>query len=495
MIGSPGSGFSTLESLASVTDIAEVTLCFLMERSSREAYNVFTLVRFLYAPLHTSLRNSVKLTERPQTVRDCKELQFGAKRFYFQPAHVASALSNLSDTLELVGEFERVRVGAPGEWHHPIAVEPDEHHTSAYVPRSSRRLRWQIERWSATTARVVQLAGPSRRDVWFRTQATLKVPVPYERLGNILTTVETPLSLRVITSSDARRLGLHVIGARPEGAMAVVELQYRDEGRSTSIHELTSEFSDLPVAGPAERCTVSLYARDGALLCRRTQPLEPRREIKVRSESFLFDPNARNVSVNLPDDPAPISTRVEWQSQQLDPRQLRHEWDTEVQMASARRAQETLMTQKKLILYVGGPDERTRAVADLRSILGQYGAETVQIWDPYFCARDAVEFLTALRSSNTEIRILTGCKANDANLAYVKQWLKKPGPGIPPLTRVEFRFDVGPSHDRFLLRDGSCWQLGCSFNHIGANVSTIVEWPISEPVQAAFEVAWSQAKR
>jgi len=273
-------------------------------------------------------------------------------------------------------------------------------------------------------------------------------------------------------------------------------LSYADEGRSIMTHVLTDEFSTLRVAGPAEKCTVSLFGSSGTLVARKSRDLSPRRDIKLYGETFVFDHESRHVEVALPNAANPVGAYVSWQPRKSRPRDSVHDWDLEVQYAPVRRAQATLLAHKKFILYTGGTKERQRAMADIREFLNQYGTDSVRIWDPYFEARDLIEFLTAVNNSNADIRVLTNRRKQKGHddLDAVKLWLKNPGPGVPPATSVSVRFFVGPSHDRFLLCGDKCWQLGSSLNHIGAKISTIVELPVSKPVWSAFEYAWERSK-
>lgn len=488
-----GHGLSTVQRLASTADVAEVTFCFLMHRETRVGHNAFTLIRFLSDPLHRKLRGSTNLTNRPELVAGHQKFLFGAKRSYMDASDVILAMAGMNDSFCLNIDGKAVAISSPGDWHHPIAIARDEHHTSGFVP--GRGFRWQLEHWASTSAAVVQFAAATRHDIWTRIYRTLASPVPYERLGNLIVTIEGQTKLHLITSDDARTLGVRILGPRPDRVTAIVELSHADEGYSATTHSLEDEFSVLRVTGPAQRCTVSLFGADGTLMTRSSCELRPRREIKVHGQSFVFDSELRHARVLLPNAESPIEAYVQWQPHDLRPDPV-HEWEREVLHAPVRRAQATLVAHKKFILYEGGEDERHRAVADIRGFLGQYGTESVRVWDPYCDAKDLITFLTAISNSNAEIRVLThyGKKEYHDDLLAVKHWLKNPGPGIPPAPNVSVRFFTGPSHDRFLLCGDRCWQLGCSLNQIGANIGTIVELPVSDPVQLAFEAAWKQSK-
>ena len=49
-------------------------------------------------------------------------------------------------------------------------------------------------------------------------------------------------------------------------------------------------------------------------------------------------------------------------------------------------------------------------------------------------------------------------------------------------------------HDRFIITNDRCWQLGCSFNQIGDVMSTIVEFPYPALIEREFDRAWDKTK-
>jgi hypothetical protein len=140
-------------------------------------------------------------------------------------------------------------------------------------------------------------------------------------------------------------------------------------------------------------------------------------------------------------------------------------------------------------------------VEDLRGLIRRHAKARLWIWDPYFGGLDAVTFLPHVADPSVAVRVLTSVgaapteSAADA-IAQLKEAigeLAKPRGRGPGMTGIEVRRGYG-FHDRFLITDVSCWQLGTSFNHIGSAYSTLIEFPHAEVVQSAFEREWARAK-
>jgi hypothetical protein len=76
------------------------------------------------------------------------------------------------------------------------------------------------------------------------------------------------------------------------------------------------------------------------------------------------------------------------------------------------------------------------------------------------------------------------------NLQSIVQSLRTDG----GFRNVEARVFNGRSHDRFIINDHACWQMGTSFNSIGKVVSTIVRLPVHSAVSELFENFWCEAQ-
>lgn len=163
-------------------------------------------------------------------------------------------------------------------------------------------------------------------------------------------------------------------------------------------------------------------------------------------------------------------------------------------------------------LYQGTVLDRQRAVTDLQTLIHGYGAGRVWIWDPYFGPDDIITFVPHVFDRSADVRILTALSppvppsteapviterteyqewSRDTTIAVLERLRSDLG-----FRRLQCKVSRSPrAHDRFLVIDDSAFQLGCSFNHIGAVVSTISEVSVPRGIIAAFEQFWSSAER
>jgi hypothetical protein len=175
-----------------------------------------------------------------------------------------------------------------------------------------------------------------------------------------------------------------------------------------------------------------------------------------------------------------------------------------------------MSNEYQLFVYRGGDEERGRAVGDLRRLIHALSRGYLKIWDPYFSDKDVARFLTAVADPTLQIQVLTAMKlppsekkesrehedpakprtpAQYRKERFVRflQTIRQPAPRTSGLTGLRVRLASSHAHDRFIITDGRCWQLGASFNQIGAVISTVVEVPAATAIEMEFDSVWKRA--
>jgi hypothetical protein len=147
-------------------------------------------------------------------------------------------------------------------------------------------------------------------------------------------------------------------------------------------------------------------------------------------------------------------------------------------------------------------EERVRALADIRFLIGQHGGEGVWLWDPYLTAHDVLETLFFSRHSHSDLRALTAGREIEAQesdfVDAQRQELGEVQSNWHGL-RLEYRIRSGQAgwvfHDRFLIfprsRDGAlAWSLGTSVNSLGHAHHILQKVGDGQRVMDAFVELW-----
>lgn len=208
------------------------------------------------------------------------------------------------------------------------------------------------------------------------------------------------------------------------------------------------------------------------------------------------------------------------------------EWEMNQRRAAILEEQRRLHRDGLLFFYSGQPGEREKALEDIRQLVRRHARTRLWVWDPYFSGKDALEFLPYVGDPSVPVRVLTSLSTAvaarataakstgflaslcekirlrvpaarpsggdagpshnaRAQLLEATSALAQPrgnGPGMTDIAvKVGARF-----HDRFLVTDARCWQLGCSFNQIGNVYGTIVEFPYADLIVKAFDHEWNR---
>jgi hypothetical protein len=198
---------------------------------------------------------------------------------------------------------------------------------------------------------------------------------------------------------------------------------------------------------------------------------------------------------------APIHIETRWGPTFEAGSDSRDKWERTQRQAALLEEQRRLLHSGRLFFYSGGAGERERALRDVRQLIRMHAKRTLWVWDPYFGGRDALEFLPHVLDPSIEVRVLTSLtridgstrKLAEGQLREAVTALGLPRGRGPGMTNVEVGVGSG-FHDRFLITDVACWQLGASFNQLGNVYSTIVEFPYADLVVQAFARVWKVAE-
>ena len=199
-----------------------------------------------------------------------------------------------------------------------------------------------------------------------------------------------------------------------------------------------------------------------------------------------------------------------------EPTRGAHFWMVRRQeLEEARRLAET----RDFVLYrpaAGSHDERERALADIRYLIGAHGARGVDLWDPYLTADDLLQTLFWCPHVGAPLRGLTDGRDTPHSAAPIdsSSGLATPKPSFSDRQRatfaqdagnleglhLEYRTRSGPEgwefHDRFLIfpngQNGpSAWSLGTSVNSLGAAHHILQRVSNAALVAGAFDDLWN----
>ncbi len=274
----------------------------------------------------------------------------------------------------------------------------------------------------------------------------------------------------------------------------------------------------LPYMTAAMHHQVSVHDLTGDLVARETDADWQR----LHSEVNFMESRTTQFS---PPNAAPFEVTSATYSRRLPPsKPLTGKSWRRMQHARSKEQQ----ASNRAILYQGTPQDRDRAVKKLREIFGETSAYC-WVWDPYLEHADVAKFIMCVPNRTTDIRVLTGLRSPPRRkpahrcaglLDRVVAAIKRCSDGQSDLStprdlamqnlqsiartlrldggyeNVEIRVYGGDrSHDRFIIKEGVCWQLGSSFNSIGQVVSTLIRLPIHSGIVRVFEEFWGEATR
>jgi hypothetical protein len=196
-----------------------------------------------------------------------------------------------------------------------------------------------------------------------------------------------------------------------------------------------------------------------------------------------------------------------------------HDAIVKVAEAEVRRMRRAAAKQYKQTWFDGG--QRDKAISFLQGQIGR-ARSSVMVADPYFGARQILQFLQAIPRTQIDFTILTSRLAfesehaegidaqqgdardqaeNSADKAteferltsFTRSLSTLHTRGMKSVTALVLCGKTPPLHDRFLVIDNEVLFLGNSLNALGARASLIMSVPDSEPILAKLHAMASVA--
>ncbi len=162
--------------------------------------------------------------------------------------------------------------------------------------------------------------------------------------------------------------------------------------------------------------------------------------------------------------------------------------------AESKRKHITHKKNKEFIFFSGGKSSsektnlKTKSKEIIREIINN-SKETCYLCDPYFSAKDLIDYAFYIKNTNVDLRILNSKEFVSKDMAKtlldaINEYNSK------PFQKIECRILQGRSilHDRFIISDKNVWYLGSSFNEFGNRATCIAKVPESSNIQILKEI-------
>lgn len=525
-------------SLLSSYRSAELTTCFLM-RMGRDAsapdslLNAYTILIFSPNPVPSERFNYLTDKSKRENSPSGKH-RFVATRSFLDVSEATKIAECDGSFMDPQADGGPRPIAIPGVWKPLQFVGKEDAIEHACLPYISASFHLR-ERWQPTEALQdeVEAKGMEWLTAKIKTYLGLDLSQQTYRLGNLLVVYpENRAWTQVTTSREQERIGVEIRSKDPsltEFALLLRASRGDDAPFFSAYHEVPPGLHVFPFPRSYGRRDIELYdRRTGCLLDRDRGDVV--RSIHIDMHIVTAKVNGQ---LRMPDGEE-IQVNTEWSQKSPIVINTTSEWEMEQRLELLHREQESALRSKRLLVYTGGSEERNRAVSDIKSILHEKVDTYLKLWDPYFTCKDAARFLLFVSDPATQIRILTGLRIPDQekslpsapvsddrpigaevatlNVEETKQKnllspkavakdelrhtldaLHRLGTGKRGLQNIACKIGGSAFHDRFLITKGKCWQLGCSFNQIGAVTSTIVEFPYPLLIEQLFDEAWGKA--
>jgi hypothetical protein len=245
----------------------------------------------------------------------------------------------------------------------------------------------------------------------------------------------------------------------------------------------------------------------------------------IRSVNVSLGVAGRRVRVQTPRTESPRSPTDQYELTEyaheipIGVGEERHDAIAKVVKAEQRRIRRAAAKQYKQTWFDGG--ERAKAISFLR---GQFARARllVMVADPYFGARQILQFLHAVPRTQIDFTILTSRLAFESEYAevidepqddvldqdensvdvtteterltsFTRTLATLSMRGMKSVTALVLSGKTPPLHDRFLVIDDEVLFLGNSLNALGERASLILSVPDSEPILARLRAMASLA--
>lgn len=470
---------------------AELVSAVLLDDSG--THNVFSVLTFTRQPEAPSPSRFEFITSKPRIVPG-------------SAAHLAIGRSTVSaavgETVLPTGErfVEPVNgkaVHCEGRWADPVFVGQEVHRLRTLVPEVDRQ--YWVFQYVPPQGAIEKLVGPRGLE-WLNDEIAShlrrSIAARSDYIGGFLVVLPEYRGAIRVERGEEGRIGVEFQGERDKICPIVhARVSRNDELVSAEVVQAESRFTVLD-GGRSDFEEVELYdLKSGLLLDRHAgHPIRAFGLSMHVGESVEFDVTLHDEAGTPSGDPLHVKTN--WGRIQESGIDDHAEWEKTQRQAAILAEQKRLHRDGRLFFYSGVAGERQKAINDIRGLIRTHTKNELCVWDPYFGGRDAVEFLPHVADPAIRVRVLTSLASPSCISALVESQLKEALKALnqqrgrgPGMTNIEVRRG-NHFHDRFLLTDVSCWQLGTSFNQIGGVYSTIVEFPYADLVRQAFDREW-----
>ncbi|MBZ5762073.1 hypothetical protein LAV84_23160 [Rhizobium sp. VS19-DR104.2] len=456
--------------------------------------------------------------------------RFGLKRSYKPVAALDDALATLQDEGKWVLGGEGLQTGALHP-EQPLFVPPD---GTARVPlnRVLKNNFWAgshvLRLCDREKTAHRQFFSDRRRLQSLSTELSKVVPLEIAGLSDLLGDVIIQVPVEIFNPD---------VSSRRDGQSTKIESKWRNDVQPRSLHvaartrwdgTLTgASASDLPgndaqlAANNAKQpIEMEIWDSGSGMLIAATAPTSSIRAVELsfnelRPEPRVFNSPSPNGSIT--------SHRVSLISHRSTLVGEAAESGPEYWLTRRENIEERhrLDQTREFVQYrptPGSTEERTRALDDVRFLIGKHGVLGVDLWDPYLTAEDLLKTLFWCPFANVSLRGLTDGQDQPADHSVETSPLLVPvaaTPSFPDRQRamiarhggnleqlnMEYRTRRGPKgwsfHDRFLIFPNAkhgplVWSLGTSVNSLGKKHHILQKVLNPELIAGSFEDLWNE---
>lgn len=426
-------------------------------------------------------------------------------------------------------------IEAPGIWLAPEFVGRDEHRVRALVGVPESFMLHECWRTGQEIEDEIGADGVQRICRRINELTEVDLSLRKERLGNFIITMPAVRHRMRVWLPRKTKLGieLRTLPLGPERFLLLVRSSRHGSLLASHHRNVREGLHIFDVPEFADHREIELYDADNGHIIDR-EAGSPLRSIEFTTHQRH---TPVDIAVTFADGSPPVHAKTMWgTTRRTEVGSSPEPWERELADVRERERRERLRETKDIIVYRGSEAERQQAIVNIREILGSSRSRYFKIWDPYFSAREAVEFLPFVTDPTTPIQILTSLELTPnekhqrqtprpsrrffcegakkitgrspisrikgaaksspirqrkkVQLGQALSMLRNPRPGITGLSALQCRVGAEMFHDRFIITDQDCWQLGCSLNQIGNVMSTIVKFPHPSLIEREFDRSW-----
>lgn len=495
--------------------------------ASGNTINIFTILVAEEEPPPSQQTCPKWLRSTRMKIPGLKDWAFGVQRYHRSLDEVAAALASMAAGQGWSLSGKRLGVGplVPSE----AAFSPPDGTLRVPLNQVLRNNFW-------CGSHVLELADPEKKELEFllnkpsRLQAlseeiscdlSLRFAGVSDRLGNIViqipvTAIRTKVSFPHDDTGFQVEVAWHpAIAPRP----LTVSLATTEDGLITGYATcfLTQGITTFPVRSWRDSHHATIWDNTHGVLLAATAPTRFIGSLNLET-SVLGGRTRRfrapDAGGTMRDQGVAVAERVS-RSRMGTPASDQAVWRRRrLYRGESSRLRET----REFVQYGAGRTDletRERALADLRLLVNQHGAEAAWLWDPFLDATDVLATLPFSQHGWADLRALTaGQQVEDEQDGSLEEQLPRRQPrdqwivqqracldanaGDAQPLKMEFRCRFGdrgwPFHDRFLiLRDGQrvrAWSLGTSVNSLGRQHHILQEVPDGQLIADAFQQLW-----